>query len=162
MGSALVLAGGGITGVAWEAGVLAGLAAGGVDTQKWDLVVGTSAGAYVGARLTGDGSPDPLFAMQTSGNDAAQEEALRILFGAGFVRVLRLSRRPPLRWIAVIWLANLIVTSLMRHAMRHGVRSTATLLKTLGPGRAQAGSQVVAAQIGAVANTKRAGVESSA
>lgn len=69
MGRALILAGGGITGIAWESGVLAGLEAGGFDTQTWDLVAGTSAGAYVGARLTGDGSPGPLFTVQTSGND---------------------------------------------------------------------------------------------
>jgi NTE family protein len=51
--------------MAWESGVLAGLSAGGLDTRRWDLVVGTSAGAFVGARLLGDGSPDPLFAIQT-------------------------------------------------------------------------------------------------
>ncbi len=39
MGRALILAGGGITGIAWASGVLAGLEAGGFDTQTWDLVV---------------------------------------------------------------------------------------------------------------------------
>ncbi|HWG99890.1 MAG TPA: patatin-like phospholipase family protein [Pilimelia sp.] len=46
---ALVLGGGGITGIAWELGILAGLREHGVDLTDADLVVGTSAGAYVGA-----------------------------------------------------------------------------------------------------------------
>ena len=49
---ALVLGGGGITGIAWEIGVLAGLAEAGVDLTGADLVVGTSAGSVVGAQLT--------------------------------------------------------------------------------------------------------------
>ena len=49
MGRALVLGGGGITGIAWELGLLAGLRRNGVDVTGADLVVGTSAGAVVGA-----------------------------------------------------------------------------------------------------------------
>jgi NTE family protein len=154
--SALVLAGGGITGIAWESGVLAGLAAGGVDTRRWDLVVGTSAGAFVGARLVGDESPNPIFAAQISGNDKAMEGAMQRVFGSGFVRVMRLSRRGRLRWVGMIWLANLIVTSLMRYAIRHGIRSTIAVAKSLRPG-GEADAQVVATQIGAVANLKRKG-----
>lgn len=48
---ALVLGSGGLTGLAWEVGVLEGLADAGLDLAS-DLVVGTSAGALVGARLT--------------------------------------------------------------------------------------------------------------
>ena len=48
MSTALVLGGGGITGIAWEIGVLAGLARGGTDLTGADLVVGTSAGSVVG------------------------------------------------------------------------------------------------------------------
>ena len=40
--SALVLGGGGITGIAWEIGLLAGLADAGVDLTGAGLVVGTS------------------------------------------------------------------------------------------------------------------------
>jgi NTE family protein len=50
--TALVLGGGGITGIAWELGVLAGLAEAGTDLTGADLVVGTSAGSVVGALLT--------------------------------------------------------------------------------------------------------------
>jgi NTE family protein len=49
--TALVLGGGGITGIAWEIGVLAGLAEAGTDLTGADLVVGTSAGSVVGALL---------------------------------------------------------------------------------------------------------------
>jgi NTE family protein len=48
---ALVLGGGGITGVAWELGLLTGLRRLGTDLTSADLIVGTSAGAYVGALL---------------------------------------------------------------------------------------------------------------
>jgi len=48
---ALVLAGGGVTGIAWEIGVLDGLAAAGTDVTSADLIVGTSAGAAVGAQV---------------------------------------------------------------------------------------------------------------
>lgn len=56
-GRALVLAGGGLVGIGWEAGVVLGLRDGGFLTDQWDRVVGTSAGAVVGAAL---GSPDGL------------------------------------------------------------------------------------------------------
>jgi len=49
---ALVLGGGGITGAAWEVGLIAGLAARGVDLTAADLVLGTSAGALAGAQVT--------------------------------------------------------------------------------------------------------------
>lgn len=49
---ALVLGSGGATGIAWQAGILAELAAAGVAVEAADRVVGTSARAVVGA-LTG-------------------------------------------------------------------------------------------------------------
>lgn len=48
---ALVLGGGGVTGIAWEVGVLAGLAAAGIDWRKATSVIGTSAGSFVGAAV---------------------------------------------------------------------------------------------------------------
>ena len=48
---ALVLGGGGPVGIAWESGLIAGLAQGGVDLGKADFILGTSAGSFVGARL---------------------------------------------------------------------------------------------------------------
>lgn len=48
---ALVLSGGGPVGIAWESGLIAGFAQGGVDLGQADHILGTSAGAVVGARL---------------------------------------------------------------------------------------------------------------
>jgi NTE family protein len=62
--TALVLGGGGITGIAWEVGVLAGLAEAGVDLGSADLVVGTSAGSVVGAQLTSGTPLEDLYARQ--------------------------------------------------------------------------------------------------
>jgi NTE family protein len=50
---ALILGGGGPVGEAWESGVIAGLMEKGVDLAAMDRVIGTSAGAVVGARLAG-------------------------------------------------------------------------------------------------------------
>lgn len=47
----LVLGGGGITGIAWESGVLAGLIESGVGLELADRIIGTSAGSFVGAVL---------------------------------------------------------------------------------------------------------------
>lgn len=63
--TALVLGGGGVTGIAWEAGVLAGLAESGVDlVGSADVIVGTSAGAVVGARLATGTAVRDLYAEQ--------------------------------------------------------------------------------------------------
>lgn len=48
---ALVLGGGGPVGVAWEAGLLAGLLDEGVDVRRADYVQGTSAGSIVGSAV---------------------------------------------------------------------------------------------------------------
>ncbi len=61
---ALVLGGGGVTGAAWELGLLAGLAALGVDLAGADLVVGTSAGAVTGAQLRSGVPLDSLYERQ--------------------------------------------------------------------------------------------------
>ena len=51
MKRAVVLGGGGPVGIGWEAGLLVGLAANGVDVSAADKVVGTSAGSVVGFTL---------------------------------------------------------------------------------------------------------------
>jgi NTE family protein len=62
--TALVLGGGGITGIAWEIGVLAGLAEAGVDLTGADLVVGTSAGSVVGAQVAGGAELSAMYRRQ--------------------------------------------------------------------------------------------------
>jgi NTE family protein len=48
---ALVLGGGGPVGIAWESGLLAGFAEGGVSLENADFIAGTSAGSFVGAQI---------------------------------------------------------------------------------------------------------------
>jgi NTE family protein len=62
--TALVLGGGGITGIAWELGILKGLADRGIDLATADRVIGTSAGSVVGAQITSGHSLDQLYAEQ--------------------------------------------------------------------------------------------------
>jgi NTE family protein len=77
---ALVLGGGGVTGIAWETGLLQGLAEAGVDLTSADLVVGTSAGSVVGAQiLSGVTLPD-LYLDQL--RDATGEITAKIGLGA--------------------------------------------------------------------------------
>jgi NTE family protein len=76
---ALVLAGGGITGIAWELGILAGLSERGVDLTDADLVIGTSAGSVVGAQLTSGVPVEDLYAEQL--RDATGEIAARLTTG---------------------------------------------------------------------------------
>lgn len=51
MSRALVLGGGGPVGIAWEAGLIAGLSEGGVELAEADFIMGTSAGSFVGSQL---------------------------------------------------------------------------------------------------------------
>jgi NTE family protein len=57
---ALVLGGGGAVGLAWEAGLLAGLAAQGVRVAGAEWIVGTSAGAFLGAMLASGLDPEQI------------------------------------------------------------------------------------------------------
>jgi NTE family protein len=64
MRRALVLSGGGTSGVAWETGLLKGLRDNGVDLTRPDLFDGTSAGAIVAAQLATGHELDELYARQ--------------------------------------------------------------------------------------------------
>ena len=59
---ALVLAGGGAAGNAWELGLIAGLSDAGVDVIEADLIIGTSAGSTVAAQITSGTRPAELYA----------------------------------------------------------------------------------------------------
>jgi NTE family protein len=64
----LVLAGGGLAGIAWETGILCGIADAAPTAARAllasDVLVGTSAGSTVAAQLGSDASLDELFARQ--------------------------------------------------------------------------------------------------
>ena len=76
----LVLGGGGITGIAWELGVIAGLAEQGVDLTTADVVVGTSAGSAVGAQILSGVPIEDLYQRQLA--DTAGEVGWRMGPGA--------------------------------------------------------------------------------
>ena len=65
MTEALVLGGGGVAGVSWMIGLLAGLADAGQDVTAVDTIVGTSAGSTVAAQLGSGLSLGDLYARQT-------------------------------------------------------------------------------------------------
>jgi NTE family protein len=64
MSRALVLSGGGTSGLAWQTGLLKGLRDNGVDLTNADLLVGTSAGAIMLAQLATGHDLDSLYAIQ--------------------------------------------------------------------------------------------------
>ncbi|MGW4164801.1 patatin-like phospholipase family protein [Streptomyces sp. NPDC004788] len=78
--TALVLGAGGVTGGGWEIGVLQGLAEAGTDLTTADLIVGSSAGAVVGAQLASGKLPlDGLYESQLG--DPLGELSARLGFG---------------------------------------------------------------------------------
>jgi len=84
---ALVLGGGGVTGIAWEIGVLAGLTASGIDLTKANVVIGTSAGAFVGVAVASAYDLEILAAAQSEPQSdeiavAASQETIAAWFNA--------------------------------------------------------------------------------
>ncbi|MBY8875811.1 patatin-like phospholipase family protein [Micromonospora sp. PLK6-60] len=75
MERALVLGGGGVTGVAWEWGLIAGLAERGVALAGADLVVGTSAGSVVGAQLRSGEPVSRWYEAEMAGGGAPEASA---------------------------------------------------------------------------------------
>ncbi|BBC92822.1 patatin-like phospholipase family protein [Streptomyces griseofuscus] len=73
MTEALVLGGGGVGGIAWMTGLLAGLADAGQDVTGAGLLVGTSAGATVAAQLGSGLGVEELFARQVEPSLQARE-----------------------------------------------------------------------------------------
>lgn len=94
---ALVLGGGGVAGIAWETGVLFGLAEEGVEVTTADVVIGTSAGSTVAAQVTSGTSLEMRFHRQftsvaDSGELAAQLDVEGIT--AMFVEALQRASTP--------------------------------------------------------------------
>jgi NTE family protein len=80
---ALVLGGGGVTGIAWMTGLLAGLAEAGTDLASADLVVGTSAGSVVGAQVLSGVPVRDLYAgqLKAPAGELAAKMGLGVMFG---------------------------------------------------------------------------------
>jgi NTE family protein len=95
---ALVLAGGGLTGIGWEVGVLAGLAEFGMRPgDDADLIIGTSAGSVVGARVAQGADLEALFAEQLAKEAITNERPVSLegeLFGAILEEMMSVSGDP--------------------------------------------------------------------
>jgi NTE family protein len=96
-GDAVVLGGGGVTGVAWETGILAGLSDAGLDLSSAELLVGTSAGAAVAAQLA---SGTPLATLLESQLAGSAHEIPATLGPAVLARYVwaMLTRRDPIEF----------------------------------------------------------------
>jgi len=91
---ALVLGGGGVTGVGWQLGLIAGLAEQGIDLTTADVIIGTSAGSVVGADIASGQDLQSLYQRQLAPPDG--EIAARLGFGtlARFVLIMATSASP--------------------------------------------------------------------
>ncbi|MFB9409107.1 MULTISPECIES: patatin-like phospholipase family protein [Dactylosporangium] len=78
MTRALVLGGGGMTGIAWEFGILGGLARAGVTLDDADTIVGTSAGSVVGSVLAAGLPLEDAVAAQTTAGPGGPPRAVDI------------------------------------------------------------------------------------
>lgn len=95
-GCALVLGGGGVTGVAWEIGLIAGLAELGINLGAADVIIGTSAGSVVGADIASGQEPESLYQVQLA--PPAPEPAARMGWGViGRLLWLMSTSRDPVR-----------------------------------------------------------------
>src|SRR5919198_3625801 len=121
MTRALVLGGGGVSGIAWEAGVLAGLRDRGVDVDSWDLVIGTSAGAIVATRLAGSDLRD-FYDEQASEDITAEDEQVRLLAGRIGGWMFIAGRRRRLEWLPRLWALTIVIRALATRALRRRVR----------------------------------------
>ena len=92
--AALVLGGGGVTGVAWETGILAGLKAAGVDLTGADTVIGTSAGSVVAAQITSGAPLDGLYEAQLAPPTGEIAAKIGIRFYAAMAGTMLLTRNP--------------------------------------------------------------------
>ncbi len=86
MSRALVLGGGGSTGVAWLVGMLSGLAQGAVLASDCDHIIGTSAGSMVGSRVADGQTLSQLREDMMNRDGALENEAMA---GLDFEDMLR-------------------------------------------------------------------------
>jgi NTE family protein len=94
---ALVLGAGGEAGIAWEVGLLAGLAGRGVDLTAADLVVGTSAGAGVAARVNSGATLAELYETQLAPADGEIVTSFGPRVIAKYIWAVAPARRNPVR-----------------------------------------------------------------
>jgi len=154
----LVLGGGGVAGIAWEIGVLRGLQESGIAVVRWDVVVGTSAGSIVAARVLTDPDLERWHAYESRAISTAEDELVALIGGRTGRAAVRLSRRSALRWVAPAWLTWLT----MEAVVRRQARPSPLRAEPLGPGiRRIAPPNRTLARLGALARAARTPAEST-
>jgi NTE family protein len=91
---ALVLGGGGVTGIAWEIGILAGLAELGVDLTDADLVIGTSAGSVVGVDVRSGAALSELYERQSAPADGEIYAKMGLPVMLKYASAIAFTRKP--------------------------------------------------------------------
>ncbi len=71
-----MLAGGGVSGVAWEPGILTVLQRAGLDLKQADLVAGTSTESEVGAQLTSGADLEQIYTLQLAPAGQSREQTV--------------------------------------------------------------------------------------
>lgn len=151
---ALVLGSGGATGIAWEAGLLRGMESTGPGAGFWDLVVGSSAGAFVGAWLL-SGHLGMLCDRILRADPAEADRRLRAASDTRLVDALRLGRRQGLGWLPHAWTTTAGAAAFGRYAAARGPRAAgaaATGLRALREPRPPRSDEL--AQVGDFALTR--------
>jgi NTE family protein len=122
---AVVLSGGGTSGVAWQTGFLKGLQESGIDVTHPDVFVGTSAGAIVAAQLAVGRPLGDLYAEQLRPPDAQTPRNVE-----GLMRVMGDLRR---RWQSppTAGMSQEMLAELGAEALRADTESEASRLATI-------------------------------
>ncbi|MGP8296810.1 patatin-like phospholipase family protein [Streptomyces inhibens] len=122
---AVVLGAGGVVGTAWMAGLLGGMRGAGVDLAEADLIVGTSAGAIIGAVLATGQNPDRLATPpRPADSDIAPPQMDRRRLGEVFA-VLGAAGSDPDEATARVFGQDLHDRSAWQPSYRAGVRQAA-------------------------------------
>ncbi|MEI2732262.1 MAG: patatin-like phospholipase family protein [Dermatophilaceae bacterium] len=143
---AIVLGSGGLTGLAWEVGVLHGLSRRGWDVERFDVAVGSSAGSFVGAWVQA-GAFEQLYALERERDPLEASERLHHAMHNALVPALRLARDrvlPPAPWL---WTAGVTASALLRRTIREGpkgARAAAPAIHTLRGGGSFSDRQMLA------------------
>ncbi len=127
---ALVLGSGGLTGIAWESGVLRRLEEDGIDPTFWDVVIGSSAGSFVGVCHL-SGRLAELYESQFADDAAGLEHGLARAMDNRLLDVLRLGRRRGLHGLPQAWAMTAGLGALARYALLRGPRAARDVLPGL-------------------------------
>ncbi|MCU1526466.1 MAG: h16, partial [Frondihabitans sp.] len=84
----LILGGGGVTGIAWEVGLLSGLEHARIDLRRVDQVIGTSAGSFAAVSLLSTANLDDIYARQLEGSGGEVPAAVSPALADEYQRVV--------------------------------------------------------------------------